>query len=166
MLWNYRTTPHSTTQETPFVLLKGRKPCTKAVPGWMGKAGKKRVSVRNLAFRVEEAQEKYDESILGKPKECVVAVGDWVRTRVWHGGRKGLSKWSEPKMVGGVKCYTVVLSNGKRWNMADVVRCSEMEVAEWKKQVGCGRGVEESRGVRRSQRVFKKPEYMKDYYTE
>ncbi|KAJ1120047.1 hypothetical protein NDU88_008230 [Pleurodeles waltl] len=85
----------------------------------MGRAGKKVCNVRSVLARVEQEQEKYDERCLEKSRARNLVIGDWVRTRLWQGTWKGLSKWSEPKQVVKVRKYSVVLNDGKKWNMVD-----------------------------------------------
>ncbi|KAJ1179407.1 hypothetical protein NDU88_004641 [Pleurodeles waltl] len=75
------------------------KPCTKAVPGWMGKAGRKRVNERRLRIRVAEGQGRNDGGEMGGVVERNLAVGDWVRTKNWVKSKKGLSRWSVPKRI-------------------------------------------------------------------
>ncbi|KAJ1182179.1 hypothetical protein NDU88_007373 [Pleurodeles waltl] len=143
-----------------------RKPCMKAVPGWMGRAGRKMCNVKSVLSRVEKKQGKYDERCLENFKDCNFVVGDWVRTRLWQGTKKGLSKWSEPKQVVKVKKYSVVLNDGRKWNMVDVVKCWAKEVEKWEKQVQMGDGHADMCLRKGSQRVTKRPEYLKDYHTE
>ncbi|KAJ1152063.1 hypothetical protein NDU88_004841 [Pleurodeles waltl] len=132
LLWNYRTTPHSLTLETPFMLLKGRKPCTKAVPGWMGKAGREKVNEEEMLKRVRVGQKAYDGRNKGSWKKLEkLKIGDWVRTKVWN-KKKGESKWSMPRQVVSVKGYSVEMEDGKRWNVSEVTKCNEAELRKWK----------------------------------
>ncbi|KAJ1216590.1 hypothetical protein NDU88_004191 [Pleurodeles waltl] len=164
MLWSYRTTPHSLTMETPFMLLKGRKPCTRAVPGWMGKAGWKRVDEGGLIGCVMDMQGKYEGKAMGRVMERELAVGDWVRTKVWDKTKKGGSKWSIPKRIVKVRRYSVELEDGRRWNVESVVNCNELELRKWKSEIEDGGREESHVGLRgREKRVVKSPEYLKDY---
>ncbi|KAJ1092689.1 hypothetical protein NDU88_005799 [Pleurodeles waltl] len=92
----------------------GVKPCTKAVPGWMGKAGRGIVDEEEMLRRVREKQEAYDERDKKGWKRGKLEIGDWVRTRVWDKTKKGLSKWSTPKRVVKVNNYNVELEDVKK----------------------------------------------------
>ncbi|KAJ1148795.1 hypothetical protein NDU88_001621 [Pleurodeles waltl] len=107
--------------ETPFMLLKGRKPCSIAVLGWIGRAGKGKIDEEKLSDRVKKVQEKYDGNVWSDAKRDRFVEGDWVRTGIYDGNRKGLSKWPPPKQVIDLRRYNVILDDGKRWSRESVV---------------------------------------------
>ncbi|KAJ1123403.1 hypothetical protein NDU88_001873 [Pleurodeles waltl] len=157
--------PHSLMMETPFMLLKGRKPCTIALPGWMGRAGKGKIDEEKLSERVKKEQKKYDGNVRSEVKRDRFMEGDWVRTRLYDGSRKGLSKWSLPKKVIDVRRYSVILENGKRWSTEDVVKCTTRELHK------CDDGVDGSdestdENVQVEKRLTRKPSYLKEYYID
>ncbi|KAJ1215744.1 hypothetical protein NDU88_003352 [Pleurodeles waltl] len=62
------------------------------------------------------------------PRVLTLRVRVGSADRLWQGTKKGLPKWSEPKQVVKVKKYSVVLNDGRKWNMVDVVKCWAKEV--------------------------------------
>ncbi|KAJ1214087.1 hypothetical protein NDU88_001714 [Pleurodeles waltl] len=133
MLWNHRTTPHSVTGEASFVLLKGRKPCTMAVPAWMGSHKEMVVNHEQIRKRIKTYQQQYVSRHNSKitRKQKIHEKGEWVRVMVGGATKKGESKLSEPKRVLDVKGNCVKLSDGNWWNARRIVGCSEVEVKVW-----------------------------------
>ncbi|KAJ1124221.1 hypothetical protein NDU88_002682 [Pleurodeles waltl] len=76
---------------------------------------------------------------MGGVAERNLAVGDWVRTNNWEESKKGLSRWSVPKRITKVSKYSVVVDDGRKWNVGNVVKCNEMEMRKWK-NVACEHG--------------------------
>ncbi|KAJ1149620.1 hypothetical protein NDU88_002427 [Pleurodeles waltl] len=131
----------------------------------MGKAGRGIVDEEEMLRRVREKQEAYDERNKEGWKRGTLEVGDWVRTRVWDKTKKGLSKWSTPKRVVKVNNYSVVLEDGRRWNVCKITKCNEAELQKWcVMRNGATYGeVNEEEG--RKRRLVKRPIRLNDYVT-
>ncbi|KAJ1150784.1 hypothetical protein NDU88_003573 [Pleurodeles waltl] len=69
-------------------------------------------------------QGKFEGRGMGSVVERELAVGDWVRTKVWDKTKKGVSKWSIPKRIVKARRYSVVLEDGRRWNV-ECGKCSD-----------------------------------------
>ncbi|KAJ1152215.1 hypothetical protein NDU88_004992 [Pleurodeles waltl] len=133
----------------------------------MGKAGRKRVNERRLRIRVAEEQGRYDGEEMGGVAERNLAVGDWVRTKNWEKSKKGLSRWSVPKRITKVSKYSVVVDDGRKWNVGSVVKCNELEMRKWK-NVACEHGEQGEEGRKtvleeKKKRMVKRPDYLRDY---
>ncbi|KAJ1201271.1 hypothetical protein NDU88_005084 [Pleurodeles waltl] len=133
----------------------------------MGKAGRKRVNERRLRIRVSEGQGRYDGGEMGGVVDRNLDVGDCVRTKNWEKSKKGLLRWSVPKSRTKVSKYSVVVADGRKWNVGSVVKCNELEVRKWK-NVACEHGEQGEEGRKtvleeKKKRMVKRPDYLRDY---
>ncbi|KAJ1194155.1 hypothetical protein NDU88_003450 [Pleurodeles waltl] len=131
----------------------------------MGRAGKGKIDEEELLSRVKKVQEKYDGSLWSEKKGGRFVEGDWVRTRIGDGNRKGLSKCSVPKRVIDVRSYSVILDDGKRWSTESVVKCNKGELQE-SGVGGDGSVVKIDGDVSMEKRLRRKLNYLKEYYTD
>ncbi|XP_055005269.1 uncharacterized protein K02A2.6-like [Boleophthalmus pectinirostris] len=116
MLQNYRATPHATTNESPFKLLRGRPMRTKLhiLPyhDCTGQYGQ----VRSRVALQQEKSKRYTDKKRGA-RTPTFAVGDKVRICKPFLVGKGERQYTDPVSIQQQTGHsTFILSDGKRWN--------------------------------------------------
>ena len=132
MLLAIRSTPHSTTKETPFRMMTGRdirlKLSTLQPPNLQERKLHRTDNVRKA---VEQVQRKSKKGYDGKAsvEKNRFKEGDLVRTKL--PSRKKLeSQYSKPMQVKGVTQSTITTMNGRKWHSNRVVPYEEKNVLE------------------------------------
>ena len=137
MLWAHRNTPSSCTGQTPFSILRGRKPIDRLCPAWL-----KRFAVREVADGAElerrsvsmqncsqaKYKARYDSD--RQVKACNFTAGQWVRIKLPETKvRKGEVRYSYPQPIESVNedGSAVRLTNGQWWNACRVIKVSPPE---------------------------------------
>ncbi|XP_078540685.1 uncharacterized protein LOC144826166 [Lissotriton helveticus] len=145
-LWTYRITPHSTTEISPFKLLKGRDPASDTCPWWFKEKCEalvqNNVDVKEVAKRVSGKQSKsevwYNKK--WKTREHELCVGDWVRILKPFLVTKGTSKFGRPIQIKRVFSNSVVTQDGKVWNSGRVAKCPTQDVSKFQPHAVTDRG--------------------------
>lgn len=118
-LWIYRITPHSTTEVSPFKLLKGRDPASVVCPWWFMNKCSSRFSekecVHVTAKRIETKQDKCSKWYNRKWNTKVhdFKKGDWVRILKPGILNKVGNKFGKPIQIKKVFNNCVITQDGK-----------------------------------------------------
>lgn len=127
MLKSYRATPHATTGETPFLLLRGRPMRTKLNVLLPEDSPDQFIQVRARVKQRQNKSKQYTDRKRGS-KFLKIAVGDKVRVRKPFHVKKGEARFTEPLSVQQqTGPSTFILSDGKRWSSARLSLCPERE---------------------------------------
>uniref|UniRef100_A0AAV2LQ94 Uncharacterized protein n=1 Tax=Knipowitschia caucasica TaxID=637954 RepID=A0AAV2LQ94_KNICA len=165
MLQNYRATPHATTSESPFKLLRGRSMRTKLdILPQSDYTGQYEELRSRVALRQAKSKSYTDKKRGAKAPK--LAVGDKVRIRKpFHVG-KGERQYTDPVSVQEQTRYsTFILSDGKRWNANRLSLCAgRAEDPTRAGTAGSNTSLTETVPNRTApQREHKPPAWTKDY---
>uniref|UniRef100_A0A3P8RTR8 Integrase catalytic domain-containing protein n=1 Tax=Amphiprion percula TaxID=161767 RepID=A0A3P8RTR8_AMPPE len=166
MLQNYRATPHATTNESPFQLLRGRPMRTKLhiLPQHDHTGCYNKVRVR-IALQQAKSKSYTDKKRGAKPPK--LAVGDKVHIRKPFYVGKGERQYTDPVSIQQQTGYsTFILSDGKRWNATRLSLCPERaeEPSCQASTAGQNASLPETFPNRTNpQRMHKPPGWTKDY---
>lgn len=127
-VWSYNTTPHSTTDVSPYMLSRGRKPTSSFSPSWlknkMGGSNDQPIDLYKIREHVKERQRLYKENY-NKRKHVKVthlAPGDWVLIKKPIKVCKGQTKFSEAARIVKVSKMAVMLQNRGWWNRNALIK--------------------------------------------
>jgi hypothetical protein len=175
----YRATPHATTGVAPCVLLHGRHMRTKLnilglkmpVPNLT-----KLKTKANERVKVKQSQYKKYGDRKKNVKVVDFQVGDWVRVKKPGLLMKGDRRYSDPIQIARkLSSNTYVTSDSKTWNVSKLIKARrtetnsslyfDFEESDHSSQISKtnSKPEEEKQPLRRSERVKRKPNWMKDY---
>lgn len=178
-----RSTPHSTTKESPFKMMTGREMRVKLSAlqptGVQGKEVQRTDAVRKRVVEVQKkSKDRYDARFTTKANRF--KKGDIVRIKLPSRQKKLASKYSDPIRVEDVTQSTVTTEDRKKWHANRIVPYFEREHIETDKGIPwfpnnelqsdrdiASRGTEELNGRElRPRRVRRPPEYLRDYVVD
>lgn len=118
-VWAYRTTTHTTTGLSLFIMMRGRKPRCKFNPNWLLEGKVEQWSPMEVKHNLETMHEKskvhYDT--LHGVKDVHINVGDWVRIKKQTRVPKGQDQFETTQQVTEVLRNAVRLKDGRVWNL-------------------------------------------------
>ncbi|KAI2642379.1 Retrovirus-related Pol polyprotein from transposon opus [Labeo rohita] len=168
MLKSYRATPHATTGETPFLLLRGRPMRTKLNVLLPDDSPDQFTQVRARGTQRQNKSKQYTDRKRGS-KFLKVAIGDKVRVRKPFHVKKGEARFTDPLSVQQqTGPSTFILSDGKRWNSARLSLCPEREETSVQDEIperGCTME-NAALSLHRGTRLRRSPAWTQDYVME
>ncbi len=168
MLKSYRATPHATTGETPFLLLRGRPMRTKLNVLLPEDSPDQFIQVRARVKQRQNKSKQYTDRKRGS-KFLKIAVGDKVRVRKPFRVKKGEARFTEPLSVQQqTGPSTFILSDGKGWNSARISLCREREENPAQAEIperGCAME-DTALSLNRGLRQRRTPGWTQDYVME
>ncbi|XP_003731307.2 uncharacterized protein K02A2.6-like [Strongylocentrotus purpuratus] len=173
LLRTYRSTPHSLTGKTPAELMLGR---NLRMPFNILKPPVSEPASTQAEAREIERKQQSMKAYTDKRRRAITpkfAIGDWVRVKRPNRKHKLASGVSKPKqIVKKLGSNAFVLDDGTRWNTRRLIasKPGNMNESDWEDTFPFPTSTEdqeqqraESRTVRRSQRLRRRPGYLRDY---
>ncbi|XP_030840818.1 uncharacterized protein K02A2.6-like [Strongylocentrotus purpuratus] len=173
LLRTYRSTPHSLTGKTPAELMLGR---NLRMPFNILKPPVSEPASTQAEAREIERKQQSMKAYTDKRRRAITpkfAIGDWVRVKRPNRKHKLASGVSKPKqIVKKLGSNAFVLDDGTRWNTRRLIasKPGNMNESDWEDTFPFPTSTEdqeqqraEPRTVRRSQRLRRRPGYLRDY---
>ncbi|XP_054766781.2 uncharacterized protein K02A2.6-like [Lytechinus pictus] len=173
LLRTYRSTPHSLTGNTPAELMLGR---NLRMPFNILKEPVSEPASTQAEAREIERKQQSMKAYTAKRRRAITpkfAIGDWVRVQRPNRKHKLASGVSKPKqIVKKLGSNAFVLDDGTRWNTRRLIasKPGNMNESDWEDTFPFPTSTEdqeqqraEPRTVRRSQRLRRRPGYLRDY---